>query len=128
MTENKKTASRVAARYVARIATAQMDQEKLIQIFDSLKPKQRVMVTMKAVMSMSDRERGTPTEYIVTRRGKGRYGETLGIFPASAAAEGRKPSQINKTTLYKRPNHAGEMTVSVALGDMAAKLIAIEPL
>jgi hypothetical protein len=106
-----------------RTALQRMDTEDLIKAFDSLRPKQKVKVTMKAVMSMSPSETGTPTEYIVGRRGKGRYGETVSLLPA----DGSKPHPMRKVTLYKRENHEGNTYVSVGIGDMGATLIAIDP-
>lgn len=106
-----------------RRATAKMDQEKLIQVFDSLRPRQKVKAVIRAVMSMSPSETGTPTEYIVGRRGKGRYGETVSLLPA----DGSKPHPMAKKTLFKRKDHEGNEYVSVALGDMGATLVSLEP-
>jgi hypothetical protein len=107
---------------ISRLLTAKMEQEKLVQVFDSLRPKQRVKAAIKAVMGHGDAENGTPTEYIVGRRGKGRYGETVSLLPGN----GSKPHPMAKVTLMKRKDHEGNVYVSAALGDMGATLVSLE--
>lgn len=105
-----------------RVVTAKMDQDKLIQMFDSLKPKQKVKVSLRAVMGHGDSENGTPTEYIVGRRSKSRFSENVALLPA----DGSKPHPLAKKTLMKRKDHEGNTYVTVALGDMGATLISLE--
>lgn len=105
-----------------KMAQEKMDQEKLIPIFDSLKPRQRIKVTIKAVMGYGKSETGTPTEYIVGRRTQSRGTTNLQLLPA----DGSKPHPMRKVTLYKRNDYQGTPFVSVALGDMGATLVSIE--
>lgn len=110
-------------RTAAQTIVAKMEQDELIRVFDSLRPKQRVKVALRATMGHGPSESGTPTEYIVGRRGKGRYGETVGLLPG----DGRPAHAMSKVTLMKRKDSEGNMYVSVALGDMGATLLSIEP-
>ena len=108
--------------YTARDTEQTKMTDTIAQTFDSLKPKQRVKAVIRACMSARDSESGTPTEYIVGRRGKGRFGETLALLPT----DGRKPHPMCKIVLHKRTNSEGQVFVSVALGDMGATLVSIE--
>jgi len=115
---NLQASQRVAASKMAR-----MDQADLTQAFDSLKTRQRVEITMKAVMSMSPSETGTPTEYVVGRRTVSRGVQVIHLLNG----DGSRPHPMRKITLYKRENSQGEQYVSVATGDMGATLISIRP-
>ena len=93
-----------------------------LETFDALKSKQTVKVAIRACMGHGDAETGTPTLYVVGRRGKGRFGETLALMPA----DGRKPHPMSKVVLHKRRDNNGELYVTAAIGDMGATLVSIE--
>ena len=100
-----------------------MEDERLVEIFDSLKPGQTIKVTMKSVMGNSGWDTGEPTEYKVGRRGKGRNGETITLMRPGQ----KSVSQFVQVKLYKRKSNISDtMRVNVAIGDMAATLYAIE--
>lgn len=104
-------------------ALQRMETDELIKAFDGLRPGQKIKVTLKAVMGHGDSENGKPTEYIVGRRTKSRSSQNVHLLPA----DGSKPHPMRKVTLYKRDDYSGNTFVSVALGDMGATLLAIEP-
>lgn len=121
--------STLSLRVSWKVALQKMDNEALIQAFDSLRTRQKVRVTLRAVMGHGPSENGTPTEYIVGRRTKSRGGverggvESVHLLPA----DGSNAHPMSKVTLFKRKDYQDETYVSVALGDMGATLMAIEP-
>jgi hypothetical protein len=114
----------MALSYDYRYASHQMSPEALVEAFDSLKAGQKIRVAMRAVMGRGDSESGTPTEYVVGRRGKGRHGETVTLLRPGQ----KKVNSFVKITLYKRKSNVDDsMRVSIAIGDMGATLLSIEP-
>lgn len=97
--------------------------EQLLKTFSALKPKQEIKVSIKAVMGHGASETGTYTPYVVGRRSKSaKYGvESVSL----KNADGSKMHPMRKITLMKRNDFNGQPTITIAIGDMGARLIGI---
>jgi hypothetical protein len=95
------------------------DTEELSEIFDSLKPKETILVAMKSVMGMSRVTDGNYHEWKVGRRSYSKkYGvTTITLLPM----DGSKPNKFNRFALRKRRDK-----VSASHGDMGVMLIGVK--
>lgn len=120
-----KMPQRVVAKFLLadRIATrfSEDGPDKLVALFDSLRPKQKISVAMKSIMGMSKVTDGTPHDWLVGRRSKGRNYETITLLPV----DGETPNKFNTYKLWKRPNRDGVLRISGSHGDMAVSLISV---
>jgi len=99
--------------------------ERLVSLFDSLKPKQKISVAMTSVMGRGIYTDGHPHDWLVGRRGKSaKYGtETITLIPADDPT--RKFSVHNAFRLWKRKDSDGDLFVTASHGDMGLSLKSI---
>lgn len=115
---------RLSALLTEARETLNEDQERLVAIFDKLKPKQKVSVAMTAVMGSGKMTDGQPHDWIVGRRARSKkYNtETVTLIPADDPT--RKFTKYNAYKLWKRTRD-GVSTISASHGDMGLFLVSI---
>lgn len=106
----------------SRVKCSEGQEEKLVALFDSLRPGQKISVAMTSVMGTSEATSGKPQDWIVGRRSKGRNYETITLLPVDASW---KPTKYNAFKLWKRENYQGEVTINASQGDMGLFLKSI---
>jgi len=107
-----------------RVATPAGSSEKLVALFDSLRPKQKIAVAMKSVMGTSEMTDGSPHDWLVGRRARSKKynSETITLMPVDGSW---KPNKYNAFKIWKRNRPDGSASISASRGDMALMLQSI---
>jgi len=95
------------------------EESRLVKLFDSLRPGQKISVAMRSVMGRSEMTDGKPHDWLVGRRARSKkYGsETITLMPVDGSW---KPNKYNAYKLWKRKGR-----ISASHGDMALMLVSI---
>jgi len=107
-----------------RVATPEGSPEKLVELFDSLRPKQKIAVALKSVMGTSEMTDGKPHDWLVGRRAtQKRYNsQTITLMPVDGSW---KPNKYNAFKIWKRTRPDGSVSISASRGDMGLTLVSI---
>jgi hypothetical protein len=94
------------------------DQDRLVKLFDSLKPKQKIKVAMSAVMGSGKYSDGEPHEWIVGRKSVSKKYGVVSITLIPADNPTWKPTKYNAYKLSKRNDSDGQPVIVASHGDM----------